>query len=82
VLSRNLKLESVAASESAEDELLLDELVVAKARSAGADSDAIRTGACAVDATEGDCWARASKAVAAIRKLNAAPRHAIPKRLR
>jgi hypothetical protein len=66
-----------AASASVEDELLLE--LDAKARSVRADSDARRTGAFTVDAEDVAC---ASKAVPAITKLNAAARHAIPKRLR
>jgi hypothetical protein len=78
-LKRVPELESVAASASEDDELLLDETV---ARYAEADSDASRTGAFTVDAAGVACWAWTSKAVPAIRKLNAATRHAIPKRLR
>ena len=40
------------------------------------------TGALKVDWAGKDCWACISEAVPAIRKLNAAMRHAIPKKLR
>jgi hypothetical protein len=58
---------------SEEDALLLE---VATGRLAGAVSDAKR------EVTNEGCWAWVSAAVPAMRKMNAAPRNAMPGRLR
>jgi hypothetical protein len=63
---------------SEEEELLLDVPV----RSSGVDPDVRKRGALGAGTTDEDCWASMSEAVPAIRKLNAATRHAIPKKLR
>jgi hypothetical protein len=77
----NRPFESAAIPLSKDDELLLVKMegAVAPAR---ADSDARKRGAFRVDPTDWDCWACRSEAVPAIRKLSAAMRHAMLKKLR
>ena len=72
------------SKEEDEDELLLDEVLGAvSANLPGAALDARRRGAFTVGpADPEDCWACISEAVPASRKLNAAARQAIPKKLR
>jgi hypothetical protein len=87
------RLEELLASASDDEELLLDQLTVelptedaadADARSTGAVA-ASRRGACAPDWTVGVadevCWAHVPETVPAIRKLKAAARRAMRRKL-
>ena len=84
-MKRALSAGTASKSEEEEEELLLElekMLFFGAAGLAEAAFDAMKRGAFGVDSADEGCWACMSEAVPAIRKLNAATRHAILMKLR